>query len=203
MNNKLIIIAFIFVIILGGLVIYQGATRKQTTLPEQETPYEKQPAVEKPQEEPKAGLSNPASDYCVKNGGDLRIITTSDGGQMGMCYLEENIACEEWAYMRSECDLEGDAALIRQALEAKGLDLSDSKVVIRNHLGKYIGGSVMPLTEGVGGGYVFAIKAEGEIKVLADGNGSISCSSFEDYPEFSNYLVPECLDEDTGTLVTR
>ncbi|GIW69920.1 MAG: hypothetical protein KatS3mg101_0667 [Patescibacteria group bacterium] len=77
------------------------------------------------------------------------------------------------------------------------------KVVIQKHFGKYIGGGVVPTIPGVGGGYVCAVKEDGAIKVLADGNGSIMCRSFKDYPDFPSYLVPECLDEITGTIVWR
>ena len=149
------------------------------------------------------GMSNPASDYCVSKGGNLEIVTESDGGQFGLCRFKD-YTCEEWVYFRNECDIEADALKIRRALINKGLKLTNMKVVINKHLGRDIGAGVVPVNADVGGGYVFAVKTEdGIIKILADGNGSIMCSSFKDYPDFSAYLVPECTDDLTGKPVTR
>jgi putative hemolysin len=54
-----------------------------------------------------AGLSNPASLNCIKLGGNLVINTRGDGGQYGLCYFEDNRACEEWALMRGDCPVGG------------------------------------------------------------------------------------------------
>lgn len=48
-------------------------------------------------------MANPASTHCVNNGGNLEIVTSSDGGQVGMCTLKDGTVCEERAYMRGEC----------------------------------------------------------------------------------------------------
>lgn len=50
-----------------------------------------------------AGIANPASENCIKLGGDLVIETREDGGQFGVCYFEDNLQCEEWALFRGEC----------------------------------------------------------------------------------------------------
>ncbi|MFA6982150.1 MAG: DUF333 domain-containing protein [Patescibacteria group bacterium] len=147
------------------------------------------------------GMANPASVYCEDNGGELQIVSESDGSQFGLCVLGD-YSCEEWLYSRGECDISGDEAKIRQALIDKGLSLNNMKVVIKKHLGKYISASVVPITADVGGGYVFAVKDNDEIKILADGNGAIMCTSFDEYPEFSTYLVPECINEE-GVGVAR
>ncbi|MGV8171466.1 MAG: DUF333 domain-containing protein [Candidatus Woesearchaeota archaeon] len=49
-----------------------------------------------------AQLANPASEFCVDNGGTLDIRTAEDGSQIGYCVIggEE---CEEWALFRGEC----------------------------------------------------------------------------------------------------
>jgi putative hemolysin len=49
------------------------------------------------------GLANPASTNCVNNGGKLDIVTSSDGGQQGMCTLSDGTVCEERAYMKGTC----------------------------------------------------------------------------------------------------
>jgi len=153
------------------------------------------------QQEPTASLANPASQHCEDNGGNLEIVTESDGSQFGLCNFAD-YSCEEWAYFNGECDIENDAEKIKQALINKGLNLTDMKVVIKKHLGQYIEGAVLPVSAPAGGGYVFAVKQGNDIKVLADGNGAIMCTSFDDYPDFSTYLVPECIDE-AGNPVSR
>jgi putative hemolysin len=54
-----------------------------------------------------SGLANPASTNCVKQGGTSKIQTKPDGSQYGLCYFEENRACEEWALMRGDCPVGG------------------------------------------------------------------------------------------------
>jgi len=158
--------------------------------------------VENTKDKGSTSLANPASVYCEENEGELEIVTNTDGSQIGMCQFE-NYACEEWVYMNSGCTIEEDAEKIKGALIAKGLDLTDMQVVITKHLGKYIGGGVVPVSAPAGGGYVFAVKdGEGKVDIVADGNGAIMCSLLEDYPDLPLYLVAECIDE-AGTIVTR
>ena len=52
-------------------------------------------------------IANPASSYCVKQGGSLAIKTKENGGQYGLCFFDDNRACEEWAMMRGECPVGG------------------------------------------------------------------------------------------------
>ncbi len=200
MNTKIWSAILILLALSGAYFLSRNFTSKETmSRPEGE------PAVvnEQTSEEPESvGMANPASVKCEEDGGKLEIITNSDGGQFGMCVFDD-YACEEWAYFRGECDIEGDAEKIRQALIDKGLDLTNMKVVINKHFGKYIGGGVKPTVADVGGGYVYAVKEDGVVKVLADGNGAIPCSSFEDYPDFPSYLVPECVDAVSGNVVSR
>ena len=53
------------------------------------------------------GLANPASTNCIDKGGNLVIQTDPNGGQYGLCYFEDNRACEEWALMRGDCPVGG------------------------------------------------------------------------------------------------
>jgi len=48
-------------------------------------------------------IANPASAYCVQNGGASRIVTAADGSQGGICVFPNGSQCEEWAYYRGEC----------------------------------------------------------------------------------------------------
>jgi putative hemolysin len=52
-------------------------------------------------------LANPASVNCEQQGGQLQMATRPDGGQYGLCYFEDNRACEEWAMMRGDCPVGG------------------------------------------------------------------------------------------------
>lgn len=149
-----------------------------------------------PTDTPKA---NPASTYCVEHGGEIEIIVTEDDLQFSMCKFAD-YSCEEGVYFRGECTVEQDAEKIREALIAKGLDLTGMKVDIYKHLGKYISGGVVPVSGLGGGGYVFAVKEEGVISIVADGNGVIACSAFANYPDFPSYLVSECVGENGSTV---
>ncbi|GBR04317.1 hypothetical protein GLI01_22640 [Gluconacetobacter liquefaciens] len=46
------------------------------------------------------GMPNPASTYCVKQGGTLEI-RTEPGGQVGYCHLPDGRVVEEWTLFRS------------------------------------------------------------------------------------------------------
>lgn len=48
-------------------------------------------------------IANPASSYCLSNGGKLEIRYVEDGGQVGYCIFRNGNECEEWAYYRGEC----------------------------------------------------------------------------------------------------
>lgn len=52
-------------------------------------------------------IANPASVNCANVGGNLKIEKRGDGGEYGLCYFEENRACEEWALLRDECPYGG------------------------------------------------------------------------------------------------
>ncbi len=47
-------------------------------------------------------LANPASVNCIKLGGKLTLLHTSQG-DVGMCQLPSGRVCEEWALFRGEC----------------------------------------------------------------------------------------------------
>ncbi|MGM5483063.1 MAG: putative hemolysin [Nanobdellota archaeon] len=53
-------------------------------------------------DEKQTGIANPASEYCIEQGGSLNIIDTPNG-QKGMCTLSSGQICEEWSYFRGEC----------------------------------------------------------------------------------------------------
>ena len=48
---------------------------------------------------PMIGMSNPASVYCVEQGGES-ILVRSKKGDFGICKLKDGTAVEEWEYYR-------------------------------------------------------------------------------------------------------
>ena len=65
-------------------------------------PVETSPAATQP-----AQIANPASQNCIDQGGTLQIEERGDGGQIGVCYFEDNRQCEEWALMNGACPAGG------------------------------------------------------------------------------------------------
>ena len=47
------------------------------------------------------GMANPASVYCVQQGGKSEIRKNQDGSEYGMCILPDGKEVEEWAYYRA------------------------------------------------------------------------------------------------------
>ena len=46
--------------------------------------------------------ANPASQYCVEQGGRLEIKKDEQGGEYGVCHLPDGQVVEEWALFRSK-----------------------------------------------------------------------------------------------------
>lgn len=204
--KQFFLIAIVLIIVAGGS-FYLG--RQISNYPEEKNNQvveiavdNEEPIVIPTSTENNAELANPASSYCLENGGQLEIVNNADGSQFGLCKLGE-YACEEWAFFNGKCNIEADSALIAEALTAKGLSLEGMQVLIKTHLGDEIEASVIPVSAPVGGGYVFAKKINDEMKIVADGNGSIMCSMLTDYPEFSTYLIASCVDDLSGKLILR
>lgn len=64
-------------------------------------------------------IANPASTNCIKLGGNLVIEKRGDGSEYGLCYFEDNRACEEWALLRGACPVGG--------VKTTGFDTIDQK----------------------------------------------------------------------------
>jgi len=47
-------------------------------------------------------IANPASKFCVDNGGTISIRTAEDGSQTGYCTIASK-ECEEWSLFRGQC----------------------------------------------------------------------------------------------------
>ena len=45
-------------------------------------------------------VANPASEFCVKQGGKSEIKKDKDGNEYGVCHLPDGKVVEEWEYFR-------------------------------------------------------------------------------------------------------
>jgi putative hemolysin/plastocyanin len=56
---------------------------------------------------PEAPPGNPASEYCIAQGGTEKFQTRGDGGEYGVCMFGDNKQCEEWAMYNGYCKVGG------------------------------------------------------------------------------------------------
>lgn len=47
-------------------------------------------------------LANPASVYCIQQGGKLQIVRDASGAEQGFCTLLDGRTVDEWAYFREK-----------------------------------------------------------------------------------------------------
>lgn len=52
-------------------------------------------------DDPSTQIANPASEFCVEQGGEVEIVDEADG-QVGYCNLPDGTIVEEWAYFREQ-----------------------------------------------------------------------------------------------------
>lgn len=160
------------------------------------------------------GMANPASVYCIDQGGKLSIRNDASGGQYGICVFDDGSECEEWKFFRKECtkgmpvdapviDINKDTELIKLALVAEeNINLADVNVVVSKDTGKYASGSIVPKVPG-GGAYFFAAKTSTGWTIVAAGNGIASCEKLKPYPDLPSDMISGCLDPVTGEVVQR
>lgn len=58
-------------------------------------------ATEQP-ENMRIGMPNPASKYCIDQGGKLEMKKDAQGNQYGVCHLPDGRVIEEWELFRSQ-----------------------------------------------------------------------------------------------------
>ena len=98
-NPWLLLIAFFIVLIIIRLLLTLQTKNSSLTI----SPPAPTPTVVPTQ----TSLANPASVNCAQKGGQVQIQTRPDGGQYGICYFEDNYACEEWALFHGDCPVGG------------------------------------------------------------------------------------------------
>lgn len=101
MKTKYILVSFFVIIALAGA----GCSKSQTNVVDN-TNATSTPIVQGDVDDEIAkdtALSNPATVYCLQNGGKFSMSKTLDGSTEGICELPNNIQCEEWAYYKGDC----------------------------------------------------------------------------------------------------
>jgi len=48
-------------------------------------------------------IANPASEFCVDNGGKSEIVDAGKSGEWGKCAFKDGSFCDEWSYFRGAC----------------------------------------------------------------------------------------------------
>ncbi len=89
----------LFILIIVLLAACQPAKEMATLTPLRESDV----PLERTEETSQSELANPASQNCIKLGGQLEIRKGADGGEVGICVFPNGKECEEWALMRGEC----------------------------------------------------------------------------------------------------
>lgn len=106
-KEKIFISLFISIIIIGVFVLLGIKNEKKSTSVTNQINSEEQSDILPQQDEfadEKTGEANPASKNCIEKGGELEIRNDSNGGQIGICIFPDKSECEEWAFMKGECD---------------------------------------------------------------------------------------------------
>lgn len=70
-----------------------------------------------PEPESTVQIPNPASEYCVAQGGRVEIVTDSTG-QKGMCHLADGTVVEEWELYRRDHAEAGDSGAAGVAVDS-------------------------------------------------------------------------------------
>jgi putative hemolysin len=84
------------IIIIAALSIGLMGCGSDDDSPTTEAPVTEAPVTEAPMGGG-AQVANPASEYCVAQGGEVEIVD-EDGGQVGYCNLPDGTRVEEWEY---------------------------------------------------------------------------------------------------------
>jgi len=93
-------------------------------------------------------LTNPASSNCSTQGGRSVIETKEDGSQYGLCFFDDNRACEEWAMMRGDCPVGGVKTTGYDTIDQKFCAWSGGKTIAeKDSVCTFADGSTCPTLE--------------------------------------------------------
>jgi len=123
-------------------------------------------------------------------------------GSAGYSWCEIKNKCLRIWEEKCEVAKTSDLELITKALFEKNQwpSTMELTVTINKNDGTYASGSA---GGSGGGGYFYAKKVGEEWKIVADGNGMITCDSLKDYPDYPKTMIPICYDSVKGENVNR
>lgn len=93
MNKKIIIIVFIAIVAIGAGLWFFEQSNKLIKKPNNNSAINHNSATG-------VNMANPASVYCVKQGGKSEIREDKDG-QYGVCVMQNGVECDEWEFFRT------------------------------------------------------------------------------------------------------
>jgi len=122
-----------------------------------------------------------------------------------------------WCEVKNKClrtweepcvsDLENledlQTAIKEQIVAKRGASAQNLEITVAKIEGDYAQGGARPSDGEGGGGMWFAARVDGKWQLVWDGNGIIECSDLQDYPDFSNSMIPDCYDSQQQDLVNR
>jgi hypothetical protein len=77
------------------------------------------------------------------------------------------------------------------------------EITVTQQDGRYARGGVSVVGTPAGGGMVYAAQVNESWEIVWDGNGAVTCSDLNDYPEYPVEMIPECYDPNSGLLIKR
>jgi putative hemolysin len=78
------------------------------------------------------GIANPASVYCVEQGGEVVIVTDADGNETGLCRLPDGTEVDEWEYYRQRDEAtEPATSMVEVFFSSESEDCEDVEAVTR------------------------------------------------------------------------
>ncbi|MEM4268352.1 MAG: DUF333 domain-containing protein [Candidatus Woesearchaeota archaeon] len=99
---KAVIITFIGVLIFGLMIVScQKNSQSEDNITDKNETGKANTTTENTTKN-QTGIENPASKYCIEQGGTLTMKDNGSGVQ-GICTLKDGSVCDEWAYYRGEC----------------------------------------------------------------------------------------------------
>ncbi len=116
-----------------GLALFVGlvaaCSSPAPAAPPAVTVVQTQPTVAPTTGAPGSSIANPASTFCVQNGGKLEIRKDAQGGEVGYCVFADKSECEEWAFMRGECKPGAKPVSVTKADNGKTMQAAVGNIV--------------------------------------------------------------------------
>lgn len=116
------------------------------------------PTQPAPTSAPPADMANPASTYCVQQGGRVEIRKTAQG-EVGYCIFPDKSECEEWMFMRGECKPGMKSVTVTKADNGQTIEVAK-------------GGTLVVVLEGNPGstGYVWGLESGNDAVLKPQGD---------------------------------